>query len=132
VLSASESPGLRGRGRELGELEALVTRARSASSGALVLSGEAGVGKTALLDCLADRSAQRIRVERMVASEAEVELPYAGLQLLCAPMMTAAGRLAAPAFELPPEVERAADLWRRLAETEAAWIRETLTRRRSA
>lgn len=35
-------------------------------------------------------------------------------------------RLAAPAFELPPEVEHAARLWRRLAETEADWIRETL------
>lgn len=41
-------------------------------------------------------------------------------------------RLAAPAFELPPEVEHAAELWRRLAETEAAWIRETLSRPRSA
>jgi len=39
---------------------------------------------------------------------------------------TLEARLAAPAFELPPEVERAADLWRRLAETEADWIRETL------
>lgn len=47
-------------------------------------------------------------------------------------LVTLEQRLAAPAFALPPEVERAARLWRRLAATEADWIRETITRRQRA
>ncbi|HWV84574.1 MAG TPA: AAA family ATPase [Capillimicrobium sp.] len=96
---AGGTPGLRGRERELGELDALVARARSSRSGTLVVSGEAGVGKTALLDGLVDRVSARVQVARMTASEAEVELPYAGLQLLCTPMMAAAARLPAPQRE---------------------------------
>ncbi|WP_445149953.1 AAA family ATPase [Baekduia sp. Peel2402] len=78
---------LRGRRRELGDLNALVGRVRTGASGALVLAGEAGVGKTALLDLLTARAGTHVRVERMVASESEMELAYAGLQQLCSHMM---------------------------------------------
>ena len=61
---ATEAAPLRGRRRELAELDALISRARTGRSGALVVSGEAGVGKTALLDHAATRAATSIRVER--------------------------------------------------------------------
>src|SRR4051812_9400927 len=88
--------GLRGRDRELPELEALVTRARTGASGALVVSGEAGIGKTALLDRVIELASPQVRVQRMVASESEGELAYAGLQQLCGHMLGDAARLPAP------------------------------------
>ena len=75
---------LRGRDRELASLTALLEQTRVGRSGALVVSGEAGVGKTALLNRVAERAPSHMRVERMVASESEMELAFAGLQLLCA------------------------------------------------
>jgi hypothetical protein len=91
-----EHGGLRGRDRELAELEALVTRARTGTSGALVVSGEAGIGKSALLDRLVGVAAPQVRVHRMVASESEGELAYAGLQQLCGHMLGAAAHLPPP------------------------------------
>jgi len=85
---------LAGRDRELAELAARVNLTRSGRSSALVVYGEAGIGKSALLDHSAERA--RVQVRRMVASEYEAELPYAGLQLLCGPLMDAAGGLPAP------------------------------------
>ncbi|MFV2175563.1 AAA family ATPase [Actinomadura sp. LOL_016] len=90
---------LRGRRDELAELDALVGRARAGQSGALVVSGEAGVGKTALLEHAAARAADDIQVERIVASESEMELAYAGLHQLCGHMMGSAGHLPAPQRE---------------------------------
>ncbi|WP_225814603.1 AAA family ATPase [Streptomyces spinosus] len=90
---------LRGRRRELADLEALVSRARVGHSGALIVSGEAGVGKTALLDHITARAAAHVRTERIVASQSEMELAYAGLQQLCGHMMGSAARLPAPQQE---------------------------------
>lgn len=90
---------LRGRDREVAELGSLLARARAGKSGALVLSGEAGIGKTALLDSVATQASPNVRVQRVVASESELELAYAGLQLLCTPMMSASGHLPAPQRE---------------------------------
>ncbi|MGW0203714.1 AAA family ATPase, partial [Nonomuraea sp. NPDC003201] len=95
----TETAPLRGRHSELTELDALVNRARAGHSGALVVSGEAGIGKTALLDRIAGSPAADVRVERIVASESEMELAYAGLQQLCGHMMSSAGRLPAPQRE---------------------------------
>lgn len=95
----TDAAPLKGRERELGELGALVGRARTGRSGALVVSGEAGVGKTALLEVVAARAAANVTVERMVASESEMELAYAGLQQLCGPRMHAVGQLPAPQRE---------------------------------
>lgn len=94
--AAIEAPPLRGRGPELAELGGLVSRARAGRSGAMVLTGEAGIGKTALLDETADRSPEDVHVERIVASESEMELAYAGLQQLCGAMMASAEGLPEP------------------------------------
>ncbi|MFF7529431.1 AAA family ATPase [Streptomyces bobili] len=90
---------LRGRRDELAELEALVRRARVGHSRALVVCGEAGVGKTALLDHVIARAEATVRTERIVASQSEMELAYAGLQALCGHMMDSAARLPAPQQE---------------------------------
>ncbi|MGI5321271.1 ATP-binding protein [Actinomadura nitritigenes] len=95
----TDTAALRGRHRELAELDALIQRARAGRSGALVVSGEAGVGKTALLDQAMGRATTGVRVERIVASESEMELAYAGLQQLCGHMMGSAGVLPVPQRE---------------------------------
>ncbi len=63
-----------------------------------MLVGEAGVGKTALLDH-AVASASGLRVARAAGVESEMELPYAAVHLLCAPMLEHLGRLADPQRE---------------------------------
>ncbi|MEU4325551.1 helix-turn-helix transcriptional regulator [Nonomuraea dietziae] len=72
---------LRGRTKETGTIDALLAAARRGTSGALVIRGEAGIGKTALLDHTASR-ADGMRVLRTTGVEAESELPYAGLSML--------------------------------------------------
>ena len=86
---------LLGRDAEIAQLMALVANARAGTSGALVVNGEAGIGKTALLDGAVEQIGEGVRLERFVASEAELELPYAGLQLLCRRLMIFAGELPA-------------------------------------
>ncbi|WP_406425709.1 AAA family ATPase [Streptomyces sp. NBC_01589] len=90
---------LRGRRDELAQLHSLVDRARVGRSGTLVVSGEAGVGKTALLDHLTAQAAPHVRIERIVASQSELELAYGGLQQLCGNMVDSADRLPAPQQE---------------------------------
>ena len=68
----------------------LLDGARAGRSGVLVVRGEAGVGKTALLDW-AVGSAAGLRVARVAGVESEMELAFAALQQLCAPML---GKLA--------------------------------------
>jgi hypothetical protein len=68
---------------ERAALSGLLEAARGGRSGALVVHGEAGVGKTALLeDAIA--SAAGVRVARVAGIESEMELAYAALQQLCA------------------------------------------------
>ncbi len=80
---------LRGRGRECAVLGGLIEGVRRGHSAALVLLGEAGVGKTALLR-YAIGSAPDLRVVRAVGVESEMELAFAALHQLCRPML---GRL---------------------------------------
>ena len=68
---------------------------RAGESRVLVLRGEPGVGKTALLDQLAGR-ASGCRVARAAGVQSEMELAFAGLHQLCAPMLNQLGRLPAP------------------------------------
>ena len=68
---------------------------RAAQSRVLVLRGEAGVGKTALLDYLLER-ASGCRIARAAGVESEMELTFAGLQQLCAPMLDRLRRLPGP------------------------------------
>jgi hypothetical protein len=77
---------LRGRHEELGTLERLLDAVRAGESRALVLRGEPGIGKTALLEH-AVLSASEFRVARAVGIESEMELAFAALQQLCAPML---------------------------------------------
>jgi DNA-binding CsgD family transcriptional regulator/tetratricopeptide (TPR) repeat protein len=77
-------PRLRGRRPECEVLDDLLARVRTGQSQVLVLRGEAGIGKTALLDRLA-ASASGFRIVRAAGVESEMELAHAGLHQLCAP-----------------------------------------------
>ncbi len=85
---------LLGRRRECETLGDLVAAAKAGRSQVLVLRGEAGIGKTALLDFLLEH-AVGCRVGRAVGVESETGLPYAGLQQLCGPYLKCADRLPA-------------------------------------
>jgi DNA-binding CsgD family transcriptional regulator len=76
-------------------LDRLVEDIRAGGSRALVMHGEAGVGKTQLLEDLISRSAG-MRVERARGVQAEMELAFAGLHQLCAPMQDLIKRLPGP------------------------------------
>jgi len=89
---------LLGRSSECAVLDGVVTAVRSGQSRALVIRGEAGVGKSALLDYLVG-AASGVRVVRAVGVESEMELPFAALQQLCAPMLDQVGRLPGPQRE---------------------------------
>ena len=87
--------GLLGRGRERDVLDQLVAGVRAGQSRVLVLRGEAGIGKTALLEYLS-AAARGCRIARAAGVESEMELAFAGLHALCAPMLGRLGRLPAP------------------------------------
>ena len=77
---------LLGRRRECEALDRVLSDALAGRSGVIVLRGEAGVGKSALLEYLADRVAGW-HVARAVGIESEMELAYSGLHQLCVPML---------------------------------------------
>jgi DNA-binding CsgD family transcriptional regulator len=87
-----------GRHAECDVLNRLVEAIRAGESRALVLSGEAGVGKTALLDYLAERSSD-CRIARAAGVQSEMELPFAALHQLCAPMLDSLQGLPMPQRE---------------------------------
>jgi DNA-binding CsgD family transcriptional regulator len=93
--SASGGPTLRGRRDECAELDRLREGVRAGRSGVLVVRGEAGVGKTALLE-YAVASASDLRVLRAAGVESEMELAFAGLHQLCAPLLDRLDRLPGP------------------------------------
>ncbi|WP_319452816.1 MULTISPECIES: helix-turn-helix transcriptional regulator [unclassified Mycobacterium] len=97
---ASQSRGavLRGRPTECETLRKLVTDVRSDGSRVLVLRGEAGVGKTALLEYVAEQAAG-FRVARVSGVESDMELAFAGLQQLSAPLMDRIEELPEPQRE---------------------------------
>ena len=86
---------LAGRGAEGARLDRLLADARAGQSAVLVLRGEPGIGKTALLGYAAERAAG-FRVVRAAGVESEMELPFAGLHQLCGPMLGGLGRLPPP------------------------------------
>jgi DNA-binding CsgD family transcriptional regulator len=83
---------LQGRREECAVLDGLLEAVRAGRSGALVVQGEAGVGKTALLE-YAIEAGSDLRVLRAVGVESEIELAYAALHQLCAPLLDRLGRL---------------------------------------
>jgi len=90
--------GLTDRRAERGVLDGLVEAMRAGESRALVVHGEPGVGKSALLEYLGDR-ASRCRVLRAVGVQSEMELAFAGLHQLCAPLLDRLGVLPGPQRE---------------------------------
>ncbi|HEX6402338.1 MAG TPA: AAA family ATPase [Pseudonocardiaceae bacterium] len=83
------------RRRERDVLDRLLEAVRAGESQALVVRGAPGVGKTVLLDYLAD-SARGCRVARAVGVQSEMELAFAGLHQLCAPIFGHLDRLPVP------------------------------------
>jgi hypothetical protein len=83
------------RAAERDTLDRFVAAIRAGESQALVVSGEAGVGKTALLDYLAG-NASGCRIARAAGCQSEMELAFAALHQLCAPMLDSLQRLPAP------------------------------------
>jgi DNA-binding CsgD family transcriptional regulator len=93
---ASSSPrSLVGRDAELETLAGLLATVRAGGSAGLVVRGEPGIGKSALLEQLIE-TATGLQVVRAVGVEGEVDLPYAALHQLCRPMADAISRLPQP------------------------------------
>lgn len=88
-------PGLRGRRSECESLISLLTAARNGQSQVIVLSGEAGIGKTALLQYVLD-NAGGYGVSRAAGVESEMELAFASLHQLCVPFLDRLDRLPLP------------------------------------
>lgn len=90
--SSGSTPALIGRRRECAELADLVSAVRKGRSQTLVLEGDAGVGKTALLEYLTEAAAECLIIE-VAGVESEMELAYAGLQQFCAPLLDGLERI---------------------------------------
>ena len=86
---------LGGRRVECDRLDGMLEAARAGQSGVLVLRGEAGIGKTALLAYAAERAGD-CRLLRAAGAESEMELAFASLHQLCAPLLDGIERLPAP------------------------------------
>src|SRR3954447_9346941 len=86
---------LLGRGNECERLDELLEAVRGGRSRVLVVRGEPGVGKSALLEYLVE-AASGCRVARAAGVQAEMELPFAGLHQLCAPSLDRLESLPAP------------------------------------
>jgi DNA-binding CsgD family transcriptional regulator len=96
-MSGGPSPVRRllGRERQRVALDRLLEAARAGHGGVLVVHGEPGVGKTALLE-YAGEAGRELRVLQTVGVEGEMELPYAALQQLCSPVLDRSERLPGP------------------------------------
>src|SRR5260370_41665033 len=86
---------LRGRRTECQVLDSVLDGVRVSRSAVVVVRGEPGIGKTALLEYLVE-AASGFRVVRASGVESEMELPFAGLHELCAPMLDRLGLLGEP------------------------------------
>jgi predicted ATPase len=87
--------GLLGRHSESATLDRLLEAVRARESRVLVIRGDPGVGKTALLEYVVER-ATGCRVAQAAGVQAEMELAFAGLHQLCAPMLDRLERLPGP------------------------------------
>src|SRR4051812_21128040 len=86
---------LLGRRRERETLDRLIEAVRSGQSQAVVVRGEPGVGKSALLEYLVGRASE-CRVVRVVGIQTEMELPFAAIHQLCASMLERLDQLPGP------------------------------------
>jgi hypothetical protein len=78
---------LHGRNDELAQVRWVLAAAREGRSGSLVVLGEPGIGKTALLDAAQEEALGQMQVLRARGFESEQDLPFAGLHALLAPML---------------------------------------------
>ncbi|HEY2437078.1 MAG TPA: AAA family ATPase, partial [Solirubrobacteraceae bacterium] len=85
-MAATLASGFLDRTSERDVLDGLLANVRGGRSGVLVIRGEAGIGKTALLRYAA-REASGFRVAQVTGVEAEMELPFAGIHQLCVPLL---------------------------------------------
>ena len=85
-MAAGRPPVVLGRAVERQTFDRLLEDLRRGRSAVLVVRGEQGAGKTALLGHCA-RQASAVRVAHVAGVEAEVELPFAALHQLCAPVL---------------------------------------------
>src|SRR5918997_2160605 len=92
---AATPSGFLGRAVERELLDRLLSNVRNGQSAVLVVRGEAGIGKTALVRYTA-RQAAGIRVTQITGVEAEMELPFAGLHQLCSPVLDRLDALPGP------------------------------------
>ncbi|MFD4319120.1 AAA family ATPase [Streptomyces sp. NPDC058548] len=81
-------PGLLGREDECGELDRLLAALRAGESRSLVVRGEAGVGKSALLEHVTKAAASVFRVVSAAAVQSEMELAFAAVHQLCVPLLS--------------------------------------------
>src|SRR5829696_10281186 len=95
MVTRSSGELLLGRQPEREVLDRLLEAARGGHGGVLVVHGEPGVGKTALVEDAVE-AGRAFRVARTVGVEGEMELAYAALQQLCAPMLEFTERLPQP------------------------------------
>src|ERR1700710_2637025 len=98
MSSQGRGIGLRGRDSECEELQGLISAVRAGSCQVLVLRGEAGVGKSALLSYLSQQ-AEGFRCVDVAGVQSDMELAFAGLQQLCAPLIGHLGQLPDPQRE---------------------------------
>jgi DNA-binding CsgD family transcriptional regulator len=94
-MAARRTPAFRGHARERQALDGLLDRVRGGESAVLVLRGEAGIGKTALMRYCA-RQASGCQVVQIEGVESEMELPLAALHQLCNPMLSCLPALPEP------------------------------------
>jgi DNA-binding CsgD family transcriptional regulator len=94
-MAASRSPAFRGRARERQALDSLLGKIRGGESAVLVIRGEAGIGKTALMRYCA-RQAAGCRLAQIRGVESEMQFPLAALHQLCRPMLTGLDALPEP------------------------------------
>ena len=94
-MSFTDRVGLVDRDREREILVTLLEAAEAGEGRALVVRGDAGVGKSALLDFVA-RQGSQFRTVRVAGIQSEMELPFAGLHQLCAPALDRLDRLRGP------------------------------------
>ncbi|HEY1518803.1 MAG TPA: AAA family ATPase [Solirubrobacteraceae bacterium] len=94
-MPTTQGVGFIGRTRERERLDAVLAQARDGQSAVLVVRGEAGIGKTALLRYAA-RQASGLRTAEVVGIQAEMELSFAGIHRLCTPILDRIEVLAEP------------------------------------
>jgi len=94
-MAAPRTPAFRGRARERKALDDLLGRVRDGESALLVILGEAGIGKTALMRYCA-RQASGCRLVQIDGVQSEMELPLSALHQLCTPMLSCLSALPEP------------------------------------